>query len=545
MPLRLSATLNGEARQWVLDHSPTRLGRASGNTIQLLDGTVSKEHAELALVAERWTIRDLGSRNGTRVNGRDALSPLAITAGDRVEVGHVMLSVTESERDDATRFSTSEHVGSALKLKVSDVLQRPTGSGSESARVLHLLAEAGQLLVVPRSLDETCQAILGLVESALPMSRLVILLRDGALAGGGDPAELRQVAARYRGGRADEPLALSQTILRIVLAENTAVITGDAANDPRFMSGKSIIGNAIHSAMAVPLFDNERVLGILYADSSDPLVNYGQRELELLTLLGNMAAVKITNVRLNEADQVRRRLEQELATATRIQQNMLTEPPALPGWVCHARIEPCYEVGGDLYDVHVRDDGAIVLLVGDVTGKGIGAAMLMSSTLSSARVLYDVSRGPLQFVKRLNPSVYRSSDSRSHVTMFVGWLDPESGLLRYVNAGHPPPHLLRQGELRTLEGTGIAVGALEDFGWTEGEVVLRDGETLAVFSDGIPEAQRGDEFFDYERVVEALREVEGERDLATMADHIIGKIDAFAAGAHRADDVTLLLLRRG
>src|SRR5215471_1698774 len=180
MPLRLSATLNGENRQWPLERSPVRLGRASGNAIQVLDGTVSKEHAELSLSGDRWTIRDLGSRNGTRVNGRDAISPLPLAAGDRVEVGHVLLTVSEGVRDDATRFTTSEHVGSALKLKVSEVLQKPTANATDTGRVLHVLAEAGQLLVVPRPLDETCQAILGIVESALPTSRLVILLRDGA-----------------------------------------------------------------------------------------------------------------------------------------------------------------------------------------------------------------------------------------------------------------------------------------------------------------------------------------------------------------------------
>jgi serine phosphatase RsbU (regulator of sigma subunit) len=547
MSLRLSTTLNGENRQWMLERSPVSLGRASGNAIQVLDGTVSKEHAELALTGDRWTIRDLGSRNGTRVNGRDAISALPIAAGDRVEVGHVLLTVSESGRDDTTRFTTSEHVGSSLKLKVSDVLQKPTGAASDTGRVLHVLAEAGQLLVIPRPLAETCQAILGLVESALPTSRLVILLRENPPAAGAASGigELRQVAARYRGGRADEPLALSQTILKNVLAENTSVITSDASNDPRFLSQKSIIAHAVHSAMAVPLFDNERVLGILYADSSDPLVNYGQRELELLTLLGNMAAVKITNVRLYEAEQVGQRLAQELATATRIQESMLTEPPELPGWLCHARIETCHEVGGDLYDLHVRADGTLVLLVGDVSGKGMGAALLMSSTLSSARVLYDTCAGPLQFVQRLNGIVHRVSDSRSFVTMFVGWLDPASGLLRYVNAGHPEPHLVRDGGLRTLEATGIPVGMMSSFAWSENEVVIADGETLAVFSDGIPEAQHGNEFFDFERVATALRETVCERDLAVMADGIIGRIDAFAAGEHRADDVTLMLLRRG
>jgi serine phosphatase RsbU (regulator of sigma subunit) len=295
----------------------------------------------------------------------------------------------------------------------------------------------------------------------------------------------------------------------------------------------------------VPLFDNERVLGILYADSSDPLVTYGKGELELLTLLGNMAAVNITNVRLYEAEKVQQRLAHELATATRIQQNMLIEPPALPGWLCHARIETCHEVGGDLYDLHVRADGTLVLLVGDVSGKGMGAAIMMSSTLSSARVLYDESSGPLAFVRRLNAIVYRSSDSRSFVTLFVGWLDPASGRLQFVNAGHPEPHLVREGALRTLAATGIPVGMMPDFAWQEVEVELGHGETLAVFSDGLPEAQRGPEFFEFARLAEALKEGERERDLAAMSDHVIHKIDEFAAGEHRADDVTLLLLRRG
>lgn len=538
MPLQLTTTWNGENRQWPLEGSPLRVGRGSGNVIQLLDATVSKEHAELVETNGRWTIRDLGSRNGTRVNGREATSPLPIASGDRIEVGHVVLQFGERGQAESTHFSTSEHVGSALRLSVKEVLERPASTEGTTARVLHLLAEAGQLLVLPRPLGETCEAILGLVEKAVRASRLVVLMRDPVT------NELSQVAARYRGGRASEPLALSKSITRAVLAENTAVITGDAAHDPRFLAQHSIIAQAIHSAMAVPLFDNQSVLGILYVDSTDPTVLYGQAELELLTLLGNMAAVKITNSRLLQAEQVQQRLAQELSTATRIQRGLLPDPPPLTGWSCHARIETCHEVGGDLYDFHVREDGDVVVLVGDVSGKGMGAALLMSSTLSSARVLYDVCAGPLQLVRRLNAIMHRSTDARSFVTLFVGWLEPESGRMRYVNAGHPEPHVLHEGSLRTLEATGIPVGMMSDFAWTEGETVVGHGELLALFSDGIPEAQHGAEFFDFERVATALRAAEPEPSLEQAADRIIASIDEFAAGEHRADDVTLVLLRR-
>jgi serine phosphatase RsbU (regulator of sigma subunit) len=333
--------------------------------------------------------------------------------------------------------------------------------------------------------------------------------------------------------------------MRTVLGENTSVLTGDATQDPRFLGQHSIIAQAIHSAMAVPLFDNQTVLGILYADSTDPRTIFAQGELELFTLLGNMAAVKITNSRLLEAEQTRMRLEQEVATATRIQRALLPAPPKLTGWKCHARLESCYEVGGDLYDFHTRPDGQLVVLVGDVSGKGMGAALLMSSTLSSARVLYDGCEGPLDLIRRLNAVLHRSTDGRSFVTMFVGWIELTSGRMRYVNAGHPEPHLVKGGANRTLEATGIPVGMLPDFPWVESEAVIAPGEMFAVFSDGIPEAQHGQNFFEDARVAETMRAAEAATDLPAAAEVVIDRIDAFADGDPRADDVTLVLLRRG
>jgi serine phosphatase RsbU (regulator of sigma subunit) len=254
--------------------------------------------------------------------------------------------------------------------------------------------------------------------------------------------------------------------------------------------------------------------------------------------------VKITNARLLEDDQVRQRLAQELATATRIQQALLPGPPrTVDGWRFHARIETCHEVGGDLYDFHRRDDGALVVLVGDISGKGMGAALLMSSVLSSARVLYDSVDGPLSLIRRLNNIVHRGTDGKSFVTVFVGWLDPGTGRMRYVNAGHPEGFLVLGERVRSLEATGIPVGMLPDFPWEEAETTIEPGETLAVFSDGIPEAQRGEEFFDLERIKQALV-ASGGPDVDASANALVHAVDEFSAGAHRSDDLTLVLARR-
>lgn len=545
MPLRLSTVLAGESRSWSLTASPTRIGRSSKSEIQIADGTVSKEHAEIVRRGEDWLVRDLGSRNGTRVNGQEAGEPTTLRAGDLLEVGHVTLRVESEGAEAVTMLHAAGGLSSSIKMRVADVLQRgPTATGDQG-HLVHLLAEAGQLLVLPRPLRETCEEILRLVDKAVPANRLVVLIREKADADPVQVAARRGRGAKGAGVSASEPLALSRTILQMVLGENTAVITRDAASDPRFMAQQSVIAQAIHSAMAVPLYDNERVLGLLYVDSTSPLVTYGSEELELLTLLANMAAVKITNGRLLEAEQARQRMAQELATATRIQQALLPTPPAdLPGWRWNARIETCYEVGGDLYDFHRREDGALVFLVGDISGKGMGAALLMSSVLASARVLYDDCADPLTFVRRLNGVVYRTSDARSFVTLFVGYLDPGTGVMRYVNAGHPEPHIVCGDVLRTLEATGIPVGMLPEFPYTMGTITLAPGETLALFSDGIPEAQRGEEFYDMDRLAVDFKALANESDLERLGDGLIARIDEFMAGSHRTDDVTLVLARR-
>ncbi len=537
MALRLTTNLNGENRAWNVEDLPARIGRSSSNFVQVLDSSVSREHAELARDGSRYTIHDLGSRNGTRVNGQDAAMPVEVKAGDTIEVGHVILRIGYEEA--ATQWASSASHASSLRIKVADVLQRPTADARDPNKLVRLLAEMGQLLVLPRPLRETCEEILRFVERAIAANRLIVLLRER------DGAALEQIAARTRGASAKDPLALSQTIVNIVLNENTSVITADAMNDPRFAGAQSVVGNLIHSAMAVPLYDNARVLGILYADSANPTVLYGAEQLELLTLLANMAAVKISNGRLLEAEQARERLRQELATATRIQQNLLPEIPVdVPGWSLNARLETCYEVGGDLYDFYRRADGQVVFLVGDVSGKGMGAALLMSSAISSSRVLYEAFDDPLALVNRLNDVLYRSTDARNFLTLFIGYLDPATGRLRYVNCGHPEPILVRGSGLRSLEATGVPVGMMPSFPWTMGETNVEPGETMAVFSDGIPEAQRGEEFFETERVEDAMRELAGAPGVVEVADGLIRRIDDFAAGEHRSDDVTLVVLRR-
>ena len=539
MALFLTGMVGDKRCSWPLEGAVMGIGRSSRHPIHIPDGTVSKDHAEITSRAGQFYLRDLGSRNGTRVNGREATEPILLEAGDQVEIGHVTLLLSGDEARPRLRLNEQSIVGTTLRLKAENILDQRVAAGRDPARLVHLLADAGQLLVMPRPLKETCDELLQFVEKAVPATRYVLLMDQGP------DAEPLQIAARTKGGRADRPLVLSRSIMRKVLTECASVLTRDTAADPRFQAQQSIVAQSVQSAMAVPLFDNQKVLGLIYVDSAERAIAFDDDQLELLTLLANMAAVKITNARLLDADRERARIAQELATATHIQRGLLPEsPPTIAGWELDAFIEACNEVGGDLYDFHVRPDGRLVFLVGDVTGKGMGAALLMSSFLASARVLYDSCTDPADLSRRLGAMLHRTTDRRRFVTGVVGCLDTATGRLDYVNAGHPPPLLARAGGLRELESGGPPFGVLPEFPYATLSTVIEPGETLALFTDGIPEAQKGEAMFDDAGVRAAVLEESGAADLATMRERLLARVDEFLAGSPRTDDITLLLMRR-
>jgi phosphoserine phosphatase RsbU/P len=539
MNLYLSGNVGDKFCVWELGDSAAGIGRSSKHLIQIVDATVSKDHAQIERSGQGWTLTDLGSRNGTRVNGNEIHEPTTIQSGDRIEIGHVPLRLTAEHPHQPTRLTDSAGLRSSLKLSAEQLLGQQTTATKSAAQVVHLLADAGRLLVLPRPLKETCDEILKIVEKAVPASRLIMLLKEK------DDGEPVQIAARSLGGSTRAPLVLSRAIMRMVLDENTAVITTDASADPRFMGQQSIVAQAVHSAMAVPLFDNEKVLGLLYADLNNPVMSYDKEQLEILTLVANMAAVKITNARLLEQEQEQARVRQELATATRIQRSLLpSTPPVIAGYGFHAFLETCYEVGGDLYDFHHTPTGTIYFLLGDVSGKGMGAALLMSSVLASARVLYDACPEPGVLVTRLSTMLQRSTESKHFVTAFIGALDTATGTLQYVNAGHPPPFLVSGQAIRELQSTGVPLGVLPDYTYTSESVTMSPGDVLAIFSDGIPEAQRGDEFFEERRLSDILVQMPDGAALDVVSRQVIDAVEVFVAGEPRGDDITLMLLRR-
>jgi len=550
--LELRGSLAGREIRVPLRPGRHRLGRAPLNDIVLDDRSVSREHAEIAVEPPGATIHDLGSKNGTWLNDAHVSGPVPLGRGDRLRVGSVHLMVA-AEGGETTfgrtlfadalsgpaAVAADLSVVAASRVSLDQVSVSPASLPEGDRLLMNALTKVGQFLVLPRPLNETCDQLLALVEQLVPARRYLLLLsRD-------DGQDFTVFASRPAQAASASNLILSRTLLGTVLTGREALVLNDAPTDARFGGHESIVASRLRSAMVAPLVDSDQVIGLLYADSDDPAARYDTEKLRLFSFLANLIAVKIANARLLELKAEKDRMAREAAAAAQVQRHLLpTARPEVPGYDILARQIPCYEVGGDLHDTAVLDDGRVVVVVGDVTGKGMGAALLMSNTLAALRVLYAEDGALEAVVERVHRELLQASDDMHFVTLFIGVLDPRLHRLTYVNAGHNPPILLgNDAAPRRLTPTGLPLGLIPGAVYRSAEVDLPPAALLCIHTDGIPEAALGEDFYEDERLIATLDRTRAE-PVEAIAEAIVGDLRAFLGEAPLDDDVTFLLLRR-
>jgi serine phosphatase RsbU (regulator of sigma subunit)/predicted ester cyclase len=251
---------------------------------------------------------------------------------------------------------------------------------------------------------------------------------------------------------------------------------------------------------------------------------------------------------LEQQTRERERVEQELSVARRIQQASLPRTvPALQGWQIANHYRPAREVGGDFYDFHLLSDGRVGLVVGDATGKGIPAALMMSTTCGMLRAVAQAldSCAPGEVLERVDEALSPNIPANMFVTCFYAVLDPESGSLSYANAGHDLPYLRHHGEgTHELRAAGMPLGLMPGIGYEEKEIVLEEGESVLFYSDGLVEAHDAHrEMFGFPR----LRRLVGEHDGAdgSLVDRLLQELFGFVGdGWEQEDDITLVTLQR-
>jgi serine phosphatase RsbU (regulator of sigma subunit) len=286
------------------------------------------------------------------------------------------------------------------------------------------------------------------------------------------------------------------------------------------------------------------VIGLVYVDSLQHAHAFTEDDLRVLTALANVAAAKIENVRLLEESLEKRRMEEDMRMAAEIQTGLLPrEAPRLPGWDLAGCNRPCRTVGGDYYDFAI-EGGRVLLALGDVSGKGTGAALLMTVLRAAVRAHWTEPK-LAEAVARINRTVCQNVPSSKYVTFFLASLDPVSGRLDYVNAGHNPPILVRaSGEVEKLTAGGLVLGIFEGVSYEGGSVEMGQGDTLIIYSDGVTETWDPDgEEYGEDKLV-ALAVAGRAKGADAVQNGILCEIEKFEQGARATDDRTLVVLKR-
>lgn len=528
----------------------TTIGRSARSDVCIPDAFASRLHAEVRKEGDNFWLQDLGSANGTRFNGIPVQAPILLTNGDEIQIGETKI-VFDDERAAAISSSTliADHT-EALDPSLTISLTRrknPTteileGHFSSRNELLGLISKVGVALLSMSGLSETLDQVATLVFESVPAERCIIMLRDSDM-----PDGMKIMVARYRGQ--DDPIGevrISRTVMDEVLKNGRSVLTADAQHDPKYAS-QTMVLQGIRSVLAVPLNVDERnIFGIIYADSPTYETTFTEEHLNILTTLASVASIRVENATLLEESMERQRMERELELATEIQQRFQpSAPPIEPGYEFQGISFSCYEIGGDYYDFIKRPDNKMIVALGDVSGKGTGAALLMSSLHAAIHAQASARSSLEQTVVSVNQYLAENTPANRFVTLFVAELDLESGILRYINAGHNPPLIGRNdGAINELASGGLPLGIIPGAEFEVGETVLGPGESLLIYSDGVSEANNlAEEEFGMERLRDVVKR-NLDASASGLRDKVESALSAFTQTAPANDDITLVIVKR-
>ncbi|HLL76819.1 MAG TPA: SpoIIE family protein phosphatase [Pyrinomonadaceae bacterium] len=551
------------------------IGRSARNDLCVPDPFASRVHAEVRREGDFYVLQDLGSANGTLFNGGRVEQPIPLAPGDRIQIGETeivfhdqalaaagatMIADGAASVPEATIALDSGHrttsglleaiegartQGSAESPRASAAVtsartQRdrtviPAGQGD----LLALISKVSVTLLAPATLDETLRQIAALVFEAVPAERCVIMLRD-------KEGELKVRVAEQHGAKGEVgEIRVSRSIVGEVVDNGRSVLTSDAQHDPRFASSTMTI-QGIRSVLAAPLGVGEKIFGMIYADSPLAEAKFSQDHLTVLTTLASVAAIRVENARLMEEDLERERFERELQLAREIQQRFQpSAAPHTPGYELQGISFPCYEIGGDYYDYIQRPDGRLIIALGDVSGKGTSAALMMSSLHAAIHAQTSAHQSVVGTITAVNKYLAETIPENRFITLFCAELDPVTGNLVFINAGHNPPLIAHAtGTMEQLAAGGVPLGIMADFAFREGRTQLHPGDVLVIYSDGVTETQNaaGEEFGPMRLYDVVSRNLDA--SAAGIRDRIESALTKFAQGMDAEDDITLVIVKR-
>lgn len=550
MPQIIYKDASGIPEHVPLTRLRTTIGRSARSDVCIPDAFASRLHAEIRQEGDGFWLQDLGSANGTRYNGVVVKMPVPLSTGGEIQIGETRI-VFDDERTKLSAGSTliADHTEAldpsktiAFSHRKSPTTEFLSGQFSTRTDLLQLISKVGVALLSARGLDETLDQVASLVFEAVPAERVIVMLRNED---GTDGMQIK--VARIRGkSEPIEEVRISRTVMDEVLKNGQSVLTADAQHDPKFFS-QTMALQGIRSVLAVPLSVDERtIFGLIYADSPTYEATFTEEHLNILTTLASVASIRVENASLIEARLERERMERELELATEIQQRFQpSAPPIVDGYQFQGISFSCYEIGGDYYDFVPRHDGRMLIALGDVSGKGTAAALLMSSVHAAIHAQVSAKTELGDAISSVNHYLAENTPANRFVTLFAAELDPTTGILRYINAGHNPPLVGKaDGQVLQLASGGFPLGIISGAEFEIGEMKLEPGEALVIYSDGVSEANNleGEEF-GMERLTSVVR-ANVKNSAAGIRDKVESALSAFTQTAPANDDITLVIVKR-
>jgi serine phosphatase RsbU (regulator of sigma subunit) len=564
------------------------VGRHPNCHIVFDNPAISRHHAQFLESHGTYFIEDLRSRNGTYLNGKKLDARAALADGDQIRISDVVLTfqMSSTPRVNDTVSSAdlklhalddestpAEVVGTLLPptgetiedesriLLLRDLIEEPPfepplvgeldSRRSEDSRTevtaetkLRAVLEIARALGGELRIDKVLPTVLEKLFGSFPQAEQgFILLKDEAT------GRLRVMATKSRTNtRSGEAVVVSMTVVRAAMESGKALLSSNVQDDSRFNKSTSLSRMQIRSMMCVPLLDHSgESIGVIQIVTRNPDFQFTKEDLDLLDAVAAQAALAIENAKMHEALVEQRDIARDLDFATQVQLGFLPKSkPAAPGYTFADYYEPALRVGGDYFDYITLPDGRIAVAIGDVAGKGVPAALLMARLYSSTRYHFLTSPSPSEAVTRLNAEIATSGLGHRFITFVTMVLDPRQHELTIVNAGHPPPVLVRpRGAVASLarDTSSLPLGIMPDQQYASTTVTIEPGCSVIAFTDGVTEAMSENrEVYGAKRFLNYLKKARG--SIQQIVEGLVADIEEFVGTGPVRDDTCIVGFQR-
>ncbi len=532
------------------------LGRHPECDIVLEIPGASRKHARTLKNGIGYSIEDLDSRNGTFVNGKLIGELTRLHDGDTIRICELELAFFD-DSDGGSNMNVDGSVGSekSFGIKILDDEDSPdvvensitnkldvrssnyefsASAESKLAALLEIMKNLGRAVGIDEVLPKVLDSLFNIFIQA---DRGFIVLKDPS----------GQLIVRWSKARrqSEDELRVSKTILRRVMETKEAIVSIDAGKD--FELSQSVADFRIHSMIVAPLLNNDgEAIGAIQIDTTQTKAGYDKKDLEILVAVANQAGMAIENAELHEKRLAQKLVEQDLELARQVQMAFLPrESPNIDGYSFYQYYNPAQQIGGDYFDYLDLDETRTAIMIADVVGHGVAAAMFMAKLSAEARFAFAAINDPRKAMEQLNERI-TALEAERFITMTVMILDKTTHKVSIVIAGHMPPIQFHQDNsvsepASEIGGTPLGVFSGEKF--DSFELILKPGESLTLYTDGIFEAPNAQqEQFSIERVRQFILRANG--DVKKAGTELVHSVQEHIKGCEQEDDMCVVILGR-